>query len=342
MSVFSFIYFQVSNFVCQLSLSVDLHLLFTLTQKLGGYEEVSECKLWKDLFFYMGGLKTCTSAATSLRRHYEKLLLPLETHLKARARDTGHQTRSKANGLLNEAAKSMEDNNVKVEPKQDEMAVATTSSVPNTRSMISRKSRKLSLLRAANKANNDTGADAAGQVLDLSMSNAQHGETREAPALLNNLAMNSGWPAETNQPNQNVMNFAAQFLNQAAAASAPPNIAVANGNNLYAPPPPPLANNPFAFLTQAVPPPPSAVSVAPPTFINSPNFGVFSALLMSQQQPQLVQPETHHLINQILQQLGLEEMASQPKPIPPPTPQQVFLSQLLKNNVATNPFYRFP
>lgn len=59
---------------------VDLYFFYTYAQKLGGYEMVTQKRLWKHLYDKLGGNPGSTSAATCTRRHYEKLLLPYERY----------------------------------------------------------------------------------------------------------------------------------------------------------------------------------------------------------------------------------------------------------------------
>ncbi|KAL4660040.1 AT-rich interactive domain-containing protein 5B-like [Arapaima gigas] len=61
---------------------IDLFLLFSTVKKLGGYERVTSERLWKQVYNKLGGSPGSTSAATCTRRHYEKLMLAYEKHLK--------------------------------------------------------------------------------------------------------------------------------------------------------------------------------------------------------------------------------------------------------------------
>uniref|UniRef100_A0A3Q3WL96 ARID domain-containing protein n=1 Tax=Mola mola TaxID=94237 RepID=A0A3Q3WL96_MOLML len=61
---------------------IDLFLMFTTVQDLGGYHQVTAQQLWKQVYNTLGGNPRSTSAATCTRRHYEKLLLPYEFHMK--------------------------------------------------------------------------------------------------------------------------------------------------------------------------------------------------------------------------------------------------------------------
>uniref|UniRef100_UPI00358F377E AT-rich interactive domain-containing protein 5B-like n=1 Tax=Myxine glutinosa TaxID=7769 RepID=UPI00358F377E len=61
---------------------IDLWIMFKTTQRLGGYIAVTEQRLWKAVYDKLGGDPSSTSAATCTRRHYERLVLPYERHLK--------------------------------------------------------------------------------------------------------------------------------------------------------------------------------------------------------------------------------------------------------------------
>ncbi|XP_059083538.1 AT-rich interactive domain-containing protein 5B-like [Tigriopus californicus] len=65
---------------------IDLHLFFLKVEKLGGYEGCMNKKSWKAIYDELGGNPQNTSAATCTRRHYEKFLLPLEKHMRAKAK----------------------------------------------------------------------------------------------------------------------------------------------------------------------------------------------------------------------------------------------------------------
>ncbi|XP_055017545.1 AT-rich interactive domain-containing protein 5A isoform X2 [Boleophthalmus pectinirostris] len=59
------------------------HLGFKQTvEKLGGYDSVTTKRLWKRVYDELGGSPGSTSAATCTRKHYERLVLPYERHLK--------------------------------------------------------------------------------------------------------------------------------------------------------------------------------------------------------------------------------------------------------------------
>ncbi|XP_060746947.1 AT-rich interactive domain-containing protein 5B [Tachysurus vachellii] len=61
---------------------IDLFLMYSVVNKLGGYEAVTSRRLWKVVYNELGGSPGSTSAATCTRRHYEKLILPYEQHVK--------------------------------------------------------------------------------------------------------------------------------------------------------------------------------------------------------------------------------------------------------------------
>uniref|UniRef100_A0A3B4AW41 ARID domain-containing protein n=1 Tax=Periophthalmus magnuspinnatus TaxID=409849 RepID=A0A3B4AW41_9GOBI len=61
---------------------IDLYVMFKTVKELGGYHQVTAQQLWKQVYNTLGGNPRSTSAATCTRRHYEKLLLPYECHIK--------------------------------------------------------------------------------------------------------------------------------------------------------------------------------------------------------------------------------------------------------------------
>ncbi|KAL4617459.1 hypothetical protein GN956_G21453 [Arapaima gigas] len=63
---------------------IDLFLMYKIVQKLGGYTQVTGHQLWKQVYNELGGNPRSTSAATCTRRHYEKLILPFEWHLRGK------------------------------------------------------------------------------------------------------------------------------------------------------------------------------------------------------------------------------------------------------------------
>ncbi|XP_023673691.1 AT-rich interaction domain 6 isoform X1 [Paramormyrops kingsleyae] len=63
---------------------IDLFLMYKTVQKLGGYSQVTAHQLWKQVYNELGGNPRSTSAATCTRRHYEKLILPFEWHMRGK------------------------------------------------------------------------------------------------------------------------------------------------------------------------------------------------------------------------------------------------------------------
>ncbi|XP_051269060.1 AT-rich interaction domain 6 [Dicentrarchus labrax] len=61
---------------------IDLYVMFKTVRELGGYHQVTAQQLWKQVYNMLGGNPRSTSAATCTRKHYEKLLLPYECHIK--------------------------------------------------------------------------------------------------------------------------------------------------------------------------------------------------------------------------------------------------------------------
>ncbi|CAG0897334.1 unnamed protein product [Darwinula stevensoni] len=59
---------------------LDLFHFYLEVRLMGGYHAVTQNKLWKTIYNALGGNKQNTSAATYTRKHYERLLLPFETH----------------------------------------------------------------------------------------------------------------------------------------------------------------------------------------------------------------------------------------------------------------------
>ncbi|XP_041657034.1 AT-rich interactive domain-containing protein 5B [Cheilinus undulatus] len=62
---------------------IDLFLMYSVVKRLGGHKKVTNERLWKVVYNELGGCPGSTSAATCTRRHYERLLLPYEEHLRA-------------------------------------------------------------------------------------------------------------------------------------------------------------------------------------------------------------------------------------------------------------------
>ncbi|KAM7018214.1 LOW QUALITY PROTEIN: AT-rich interactive domain-containing protein 5A [Tautogolabrus adspersus] len=61
---------------------INLWRIYKAVEKLGGYDAVTARRLWKKVYDELGGSPGSTSAATCTRRHYEKLVLPFERHIK--------------------------------------------------------------------------------------------------------------------------------------------------------------------------------------------------------------------------------------------------------------------
>ncbi|XP_063059192.1 mucin-5AC isoform X2 [Engraulis encrasicolus] len=60
---------------------IDLFLMYNVVKKLGGYDNVTNQRMWKTVYNELGGSPGSTSAATCTRRHYERLMLPFEQSL---------------------------------------------------------------------------------------------------------------------------------------------------------------------------------------------------------------------------------------------------------------------
>ncbi|RUS80657.1 hypothetical protein EGW08_011561 [Elysia chlorotica] len=61
---------------------IDLYYFYKQADKLGGYDSITHKRMWKHLYDKLGGNSSNTSAATCTRKHYERLLLPYERHLR--------------------------------------------------------------------------------------------------------------------------------------------------------------------------------------------------------------------------------------------------------------------
>ncbi|XP_070689954.1 AT-rich interactive domain-containing protein 5A [Pempheris klunzingeri] len=61
---------------------INLWRIYKAVEKLGGYDSVTVRRLWKKVYDELGGSPGSTSAATCTRRHYEKLVLPFERHIR--------------------------------------------------------------------------------------------------------------------------------------------------------------------------------------------------------------------------------------------------------------------
>lgn len=61
---------------------INLWRIYKAVEKLGGYDSVTARRLWKRVYDELGGSPGSTSAATCTRKHYERLILPYERHIK--------------------------------------------------------------------------------------------------------------------------------------------------------------------------------------------------------------------------------------------------------------------
>ncbi|XP_071219805.1 trithorax group protein osa-like [Salvelinus alpinus] len=61
---------------------IDLFMMYKTVKSMGGYLQVTTQQLWKQVYNTLGGNPRSTSAATCTRRHYEKLLLAYECHVR--------------------------------------------------------------------------------------------------------------------------------------------------------------------------------------------------------------------------------------------------------------------
>ncbi|KAK7110247.1 AT-rich interactive domain-containing protein 5B-like isoform X2 [Littorina saxatilis] len=68
---------------------IDLYAFYKAAKRLGGYNKICDNRLWKVLYDQLGGHASNTSAATCTRRHYERLILPYENHLRKLHRNKG-------------------------------------------------------------------------------------------------------------------------------------------------------------------------------------------------------------------------------------------------------------
>lgn len=68
---------------------IDLFLMYSVVKRLGGYKRVTAERLWKVVYNELGGCPGSTSAATCTRRHYERLMLPYEQHLRSGGEEEG-------------------------------------------------------------------------------------------------------------------------------------------------------------------------------------------------------------------------------------------------------------
>ncbi|XP_076142455.1 AT-rich interactive domain-containing protein 5B-like [Alosa pseudoharengus] len=72
---------------------INLWTMFQTAQKLGGYEQITALRQWKQVYDELGGHPGSTSAATCTRRHYERLLLPYERYSKGQEEGPGVEFR---------------------------------------------------------------------------------------------------------------------------------------------------------------------------------------------------------------------------------------------------------
>ncbi|XP_062376278.1 AT-rich interactive domain-containing protein 5B-like [Sardina pilchardus] len=72
---------------------INLWTMFETAQKLGGYEQITAHRQWKQVYDELGGHPGSTSAATCTRRHYERLLLPYERYSQAQEEGSGVELR---------------------------------------------------------------------------------------------------------------------------------------------------------------------------------------------------------------------------------------------------------
>ncbi|XP_059920424.1 AT-rich interactive domain-containing protein 5A [Gadus macrocephalus] len=61
---------------------INLWRIYKAVGNLGGYDSVTARRLWKSVYDDLGGSPGSTSAATCTRRHYERLVLPFDRHLR--------------------------------------------------------------------------------------------------------------------------------------------------------------------------------------------------------------------------------------------------------------------
>ncbi|XP_028668747.1 AT-rich interactive domain-containing protein 5B [Erpetoichthys calabaricus] len=114
---------------------IDLFLLFSVVKKMGGYETVTAQRLWKQVYNELGGSPGSTSAATCTRRHYEKLILPYDRHLK------GEDLPAVDSKPLNGPSGEVKEKNVmRHDGELSQRAMQTSSAIPDKPSEIKRES----------------------------------------------------------------------------------------------------------------------------------------------------------------------------------------------------------
>ncbi|XP_026164977.1 AT-rich interactive domain-containing protein 5B [Mastacembelus armatus] len=108
---------------------INLWTMFQAAQKLGGYELITVRRQWKHVYDELGGNPSSTSAATCTRRHYERLLLPYERHIKGEQdkplplakprKQEGCQEKAPGAKAKGAGAKKLKSNNTKPGSKKD-------------------------------------------------------------------------------------------------------------------------------------------------------------------------------------------------------------------------------
>nr|XP_020454431.1 AT-rich interactive domain-containing protein 5B [Monopterus albus] len=108
---------------------INLWTMFQAAQKLGGYELITVRRQWKHVYDELGGNPSSTSAATCTRRHYERLLLPYERHIKGEQdkplpltkprKPEGSQEKASGAKAKGVGAKKLKSNNPKLGSKKE-------------------------------------------------------------------------------------------------------------------------------------------------------------------------------------------------------------------------------
>ncbi|KAH9513260.1 AT-rich interactive domain-containing protein 5B [Bulinus truncatus] len=182
---------------------IDLFYFYKQAEKLGGYDLITHKRMWKHLYDKLGGNSSNTSAATCTRKHYERLLLPYERHLRKMKslkvrkkqtylndtldipdiKDNGNQTSQKENVEL------IERPNVEQEKQEiDDFILSKTVDKDEDKPLTAQEN--LSEDSAAHKDNNSTSLSEHSK-LDL------QGETEvlEIPVIGHCIGGNSAFPA---------------------------------------------------------------------------------------------------------------------------------------------------
>lgn len=84
---------------------IDLFDFYKTAEKLGGYKQICSKRMWKVLHDKIGGNPGSTSAATCTRKHYERLLLPFEEHLRSAGSGRASSSSKAAMGFPNASHK---------------------------------------------------------------------------------------------------------------------------------------------------------------------------------------------------------------------------------------------